>query len=133
MKYWVIDKNDLSITGPMKSVDHISNMDFHLVVIKDWYDVKAQFTPTEKEDLFFQLKNSRNYPLNTDQSIFWALPGNKKPRAARRATESATLDEVYRQAAEVLGEPEKALRDRYAHLGAGLQSMNLRNRMKKYG
>jgi len=135
MNYWVIDKRDLSITGPVKSVDHVSNMDFHLVVITNWYDVKAQFTPTQKEDLFEKLKNSRKYPMCIDQAIFWALPGNKKPKAIRRApttTDSATLDEVYRQAAGVLGEPEKALRDRYAHLGAGLQSMNLRNRMRKY-
>lgn len=138
-KFWIIDKDDdFAITGPYDLNyirANVTNSDFHLVVAGCEIDVKAQFTPTQKEDLFFKLKNSRNYPLNIESAIFWALPGNKKPKAARRApvaADSTTLDEIYQQASEVLGEPEKTLRDRYAHLGAGLQSMNLRNRMRRY-
>jgi len=42
----------------------------------------------------------------------------------------ATLDEVYKQAAKLLREPEAALRKRYDHLNVGMQRMNLGNRMR---
>lgn len=40
------------------------------------------------------------------------------------------LDEVYRKASKILGEPQTALRARYEHLNVGMQRMNLGNRMR---
>lgn len=40
------------------------------------------------------------------------------------------LDEVYSQAAKVLGESVSALRAKYEHLNVGMQRMNLGNRMR---
>src|SRR5688500_9376697 len=40
------------------------------------------------------------------------------------------LDDVYAQAAKVLGESEAALRAQYNHLHPGMQRMNLSNRMR---
>ncbi len=41
-----------------------------------------------------------------------------------------TLDEVYSEASKVLNEPVKALKAKYEHLNAGMQRMNLGNRMR---
>jgi len=135
IKYWIIDKPTLVITGPHKQgdIDNLDPMDFRAIVIRDYYDVKAQFTPEQKDELFYQLKKSHRYPQDIDKAIFWALPGNKRPARLRAAPVDvgSTLDAIYQQASEALGEPEEKLRDRYKHLGAGLQSMNLRNRMNK--
>ncbi|OPZ77052.1 MAG: hypothetical protein BWY79_01332 [Actinobacteria bacterium ADurb.Bin444] len=42
----------------------------------------------------------------------------------------AALDAVYAEAAKVLETPEKELRAKYAHLNAGMQRMNLGNRIR---
>jgi hypothetical protein len=42
----------------------------------------------------------------------------------------ADLDDVYKQASAVLGETQTALRAKYGHLNAGMQRMNLGNRMR---
>ena len=43
------------------------------------------------------------------------------------------LNELYTRTARVLGVPEQALRDKYSKLNPGLQSMNLRNRLRSKG
>lgn len=40
------------------------------------------------------------------------------------------LDDIYGQAAKTLGESERSLRKRYSHLNAGMQRMNLGNRLR---
>lgn len=42
----------------------------------------------------------------------------------------AELDDVYKQASIILGETQTALRAKYGHLNAGMQRMNLGNRMR---
>jgi hypothetical protein len=40
------------------------------------------------------------------------------------------LDAVYKLAAQALGESQRTLRSKYRHLNAGMQRMNLSNRMR---
>lgn len=40
------------------------------------------------------------------------------------------LDDVYKLAAQVLGETQRTLRAKYAHLNVGMQRMNLGNRIR---
>lgn len=47
-----------------------------------------------------------------------------------KSLRGAELDVVYREAAQVLGESQTALRARYGHLNVGMQRMNLGNRMR---
>jgi len=49
-----------------------------------------------------------------------------------KALQGQELDEVYKQAAKLLGEAERALRERYAKLNVGMQRMNLGNRMRAH-
>jgi hypothetical protein len=44
-----------------------------------------------------------------------------------------TLDEVYKEAAEALGETQKELKAKYAHLNIGMQRMSLGNRIRAAG
>ena len=50
--------------------------------------------------------------------------------ALAKKLRGADLDAVYKQAAKVLEETEKDLRAKYKHLNAGMQRMNLGNRMR---
>lgn len=50
--------------------------------------------------------------------------------ALAKSLRGAELDDVYRQAAQLLGETQTALRARYGHLNVGMQRMNLGNRMR---
>jgi hypothetical protein len=42
-----------------------------------------------------------------------------------------TFDQIYKWSAEVLGQSERSLRDRFAHLNAGMQRMNLGNMVRR--
>jgi hypothetical protein len=50
--------------------------------------------------------------------------------ALAKTLRGAELDEVYAQAAKLLGETQTALKAKYSHLNAGMQRMNLGNRMR---
>jgi hypothetical protein len=43
-----------------------------------------------------------------------------------------TFDEIYKWAAQVLGQSERSLRERFAHLNAGMQRMNLGNMVRRF-
>lgn len=60
-------------------------------------------------------------------------PKPAKPKRPKSTAPAIPLDEMYKQAAKVLGEKEPDLRKKYAHLNPGLQGMNLRNRMRAKG
>jgi len=53
--------------------------------------------------------------------------GDKVARLLR----SKDTSEVYKLAAEALGESARSLRKQYGHLNPGMQRMNLGNRMRK--
>ena len=144
-QFWIINKSKspFNIVGPKSRkciTDTIEWDDYHLAVVGCDIDVKCQFSPDQLGDLHKQLGGDSRITGDILPTAIWRLiTGRKKvslkkvspkPRKAASRADSVELDALYRDAAEIMGTTEKNLRDRYEHLGVGLQSMNLRNRIR---
>jgi len=73
---------------------------------------------------------AQHYQRNTEVKTAGGHPSVTNGDAVAQRLMGLSLDDVYKDAAEVLGETQKSLKEKYAHLNPGMQRMNLGNRMR---